>query len=237
MLDQETQPRKRQRTEQGVPAELGQPGADGAATASPEDSVGCPDPSMPGCMKVPVGVSSHVPPGLASMGMPCNGCSCGASLGSHPGMLGIMHQQQQYMMHQMGMFNHMMMMGAMMSPMMGQMISPTPTDGTLLATTSPSSLPDPALVASKLDEDDDDPRRTCVSFSVMHVSQAMPCSAATVAYAGLHVKAHVGRHISATALLRCHPALRQISTIQTIGLQMLSQYQVGEVEAMSELVM
>eukprot|EP00439_Symbiodinium_sp_Y106_P081721 s531_g20.t2 len=157
MLDQETQPRKRQRTEQGVPAELGQPGADGAATASPEDSVGCPDPSMPGCMKVPVGVSSHVPPGLASMGMPCNGCSCGASLGSHPGMLGIMHQQQQYMMHQMGMFNHMMMMGAMMSPMMGQMISPTPTDGTLLATTSPSSLPDPALVASKLDEDDDVP--------------------------------------------------------------------------------
>jgi len=72
-------------------------------------------------------------------------------------MLGIMHQQQQYMMHQMGMFNHMMMMGAMMSPMMGQMISPTPTDGTLLATTSPSSLPDPALVASKLDEDDDVP--------------------------------------------------------------------------------
>ena len=185
MVEQETQPRKRLRTEQGEPPEQGQPGTDavlGAAPTAPAE--GSSPPSIPGngCMKV-AAPASHIPPNMASMGMPCNGCGCGASLGSNPGMLGIMQQQQQqqqYMMHQMGMLNHMMMMGAIMNPMMGQMMPPTPTDGTLLATASPSSLPDPALVANKLnklDEDDDDPRRTCDSlYYVMHASEIMPCS-------------------------------------------------------------
>lgn len=165
MVEQETQPRKRLRTEQGEPPEQGQPGTDavlGAAPTAPAE--GSSPPSIPGngCMKV-AAPASHIPPNMASMGMPCNGCGCGAPLGSNPGMLGIMQQQQQqqqYMMHQMGMLNHMMMMGAIMNPMMGQMMPPTPTDGTLLATASPSSLPDPALVANKLnklDEDDDVP--------------------------------------------------------------------------------
>ena len=95
------------------------------------------------------------------MGMPCNGCGCGA-MANGPNILGIMQQQQQYMLmqqQQMGMFNHMMMMGAMMGPMMGQIIAPAaPADGTsILSGVNPSTLPDPAMSLGKVvDEDDDD---------------------------------------------------------------------------------
>ena len=170
MVDREvSQPRKRLRTEQadepaldesveqfGAASEAVGAEAEPAAAAAPdtlEAGTGGPSGTAPGGCVVPsLGIG---------MGMPCNGCSCGA-VSTNPSMLGIMQQQQQqYMMQQMqqmGMFNHMMMMGAMMGPMMGQMMGPAPTDGTaLLPVTSPSTVADPALAASKVNEDDDDP--------------------------------------------------------------------------------
>ena len=217
MVDQEaSQPRKRLRTteaaEQAHDAESAV-GSDAAAAApvvlAPVTVVGATStaPAADGCVVAAPSTSLGVGMG---MGVPCNGCGCCGTLGSNPGMMGIMQQQQQqYMMQQMGMFNHMMMMGAMMGPLMGQMVGPmaAPADGTaMLPSAGPATLQDPAVSASKLkDEDDED---SWHSFSTMLGTSSGP-----------------GRSFEIPQL-RYHPGLRQISTTQTIDHLTSSRYQV-----------